>query len=143
MNYQSFWEFSRFGIVGNSAKKPFPKITYGKLKKNGKQVFPVDPVLSKIDGDPVFTEISDLPDDIEAVIIEVPKKESLEAVKQSIEKGIMNIWIHINCDSPEALSYAKEKGASLWYGTCAVMYLSSGFSIHTLHGWINKKRGRY
>lgn len=143
MNYQSFWNFNRFGIVGNSVKKPFPKITYGKLKESGKQVFPVDSTLSEIDGDPVFPAISDLPDNIEAIIIEVPKEESLNTVKQAVEKGIMNIWIHMNCDSPEALSYAKEKGASLWYGTCAVMYLSSGFSMHTFHGWINKIRGRY
>ncbi len=143
MDYQSFWNFDRYAIVGNSAKKPFPKITYGKLKENGKEVFPVDETLSEIDGDSTLSSISVLPNDIEAIILEVPKEGSLEFVKQAFEKGIKNIWLHMNCDTPEAISFAKENGVNLWYGTCAVMYLTSGFSIHSFHGWINKKRGTY
>ena len=28
-------------------------------------------------------------------------------------------------------------------GTCAVMYLDKGFSVHGAHRWVNKLIGRY
>lgn len=57
--------------------------------------------------------------------------------------GINNVWIHMNCDTPEAIAVAWEKGMNLFYGTCAVMYLQEGFSYHPIHGWINKLVGKY
>ena len=38
---------------------------------------------------------------------------------------------------------AKEKGLRLRSGTCAVMYLSHGFSPHTIHGFFRKLKGTY
>jgi len=143
MDYQSFWKHNRFALVGHSVKKNFPRITYELLKKQGKTVFPVDPNLSELEGHPVFPDFQSLPEKVEAVILEVPKEESLEWVRKAQEAGIRNIWIHQRCDSPEALVLGKDKVLNLWHGTCAVMYLTSGFSVHAIHRTINKLLGKY
>ena len=143
MNYQSFWANQSYAIVGNSATKKFPMITYGKLKEQGKTIFPVDPSVRQIDGDQAYPDLDSLPDKVDAVVLELPKSAVEAWIEKTASAGIKNVWIHMNCETPEAISLAKEKGLNLFYGTCAVMYLTSGFSIHTFHGWINKKLGKY
>ena len=143
MNYQSFWTNQSYAVVGHSAKKRFPIISYGKLKQQGKIVFPVDPSVKEIDGDKVFPDLASFPEKVEAVIIELPKKETKEWVEKTIAAGINNVWIHMNCDTPEAISVAQENGMNLFYGTCAVMYLAQGFSMHSFHGWLNRRLGKY
>ncbi len=46
-------------------------------------------------------------------------------------------------ETPEALALAKEKGINVRSGNCAVMYVTSGFSLHSLHRWIAKLTDKY
>lgn len=142
-DYRSFWDNGSFAVVGNSSKKKFPLITYKKLKEQGKTVFPVDPVVASIDGDEVFPDLESLPEAVEAVVLEVPRDETELWVSRAADAGIPDIWIHQKCDTPAALSLAREKHLKLFHGTCAVMYLSRGFSPHAFHGWINRRLGKY
>lgn len=141
--YQSFWTHDSYALVGNSAKKNFAKITYLKLKESGKTIFPIDESMKEFNGDKVYPNFEALPEKVDAVILELPKEDAEHWVKNTAEAGIKNIWIHMNCETDEAVKLAKNEGLNLHYGTCAVMYLSSGFSMHTFHGWINKKLGKY
>ncbi len=143
MNYESFWKNSSYAIVGHSANKNFPKLSYEKLKQSGKKVFPVDTSIKEIKGDPVYPDLSSIPESVDAIIIEVPKKETKDWVQKAADASIKNVWIHMQCDTPEAIDLAKEKGMNLFYGTCAVMYLQQGFSYHSIHKCINKLLGIY
>ena len=42
-----------------------------------------------------------------------------------------------------ACELAKERGLDLHTGTCAVMYVTQGFTYHSIHAWINRALGRY
>ncbi len=141
--YETFWQFERYAVVGHSAKRPFPRLTYGGLKKNKKTVYAVDPSVSSIDNDPTFADLSALPGPIDAVVIEVPKAETHSWVEKASDAGIENVWLHMNTDTPEALATAQERGLHLRKGTCAVMYLNRGFSPHAIHGFIMKLMKRY
>lgn len=143
MDYQSFWYHDRYALVGHSAKKPFPTITCTRLQSRGKTVYPIDPDLKEIGRQDVLPSLQQLPVSVPAVIIEVPPDETAQVVKDAIERGIKHIWIHQGCDTPEAIALATGAGVNLCYGTCAVMYLATGYSVHTLHRWINKRRGKY
>ncbi|MHB1003373.1 MAG: CoA-binding protein [Thermoleophilia bacterium] len=142
-DYMSFWDNGSFAVVGNTGKKRFPTVTYKKLKEQGKTVYPVDPLADSIDGDPVYRDLSSLPEAVEAIVLEVPADESEEWVGRAADAGIADIWIHQRCDTPEALSLAREKGISPRHGTCALMYLTRGLSLHAFHGWINRRLGRF
>jgi predicted CoA-binding protein len=142
-DYASFWEHESFAVVGHSAKKNFPVLTYRGLKSIGKTVLPVDPTAQEIDGDRAYADLSSLPQAADAVVLEVPKEETAAWVAKVADAGIRDVWIHMNTETPEALELASERGLEVRSGTCAVMYVTPGFTYHAIHKWIMKLVGRY
>jgi predicted CoA-binding protein len=142
-DYESFWQFGRYAVVGHSAKRAFPRLTYGGLKARGKTVYAVDPSAEKIEGDPAYPDLGALPGEVDAVVLEVPREETRDWVKQAAEAGIQDLWMHMNTDTPEALAVARDAGIRARHGTCAVMYLKQGFTYHSIHRYINRWLGKY
>lgn len=142
-NRETFWDKRSFAFVGHSSVKPFPKLSYAACKKLGRRVVPVDPSADEIEGDVAYSDLRSLPEPVDAVVIEVPKDETADWVRQAGELGIKDVWIHQGRDTPEALSAAEQAGINLRHGTCAVMYVQPGFSIHGIHRGIEKLRGTY
>jgi len=141
--HEAFWTQSTFAFVGHSATKGFPHISYAEAKKHGKKVFAVDPSIDDIDGDKTYPDLRSLPQTVDGVVIEVRREETLEMVRQAADVGIKNVWVHMNRDTPEVVEFARQKGLTLLTGTCAVMYLTGGFSAHGVHKWLNKLLGKY
>ncbi len=48
---EKFWDADVYAVVGASARKPFPKLTYNALKVKGKTVFAVDATAESVEGD--------------------------------------------------------------------------------------------
>lgn len=142
-DYERFWTNSSFAVVGHSAKGDFPKLSYRQLKKLGKKVFAVDPSAQTIEGDKAYPDLASLPEKVEAVVIETPKEETRDWVTRAADAGIRNVWLHMGCETPEALALGRQKGLNVLHGTCAVMYLIPGFSFHSIHKWIAKLLGKY
>ncbi len=142
-DYETFWRFERYAVVGNSAKRPFPRLTYAGLKKNGKTTYAVDPSASQVEQDPTFADFASIPGGVEAVVLELPKDETPAWLEKAADAGVKDVWLHTNTDSPEALDVASRRGLRLRKGTCAVMYLEHGFSPHKVHGWIMKLLKKY
>jgi predicted CoA-binding protein len=140
---ERFWEHSSFAFVGHSAVKGFPATSYREARKLGKKVFAVDPSVAQIEGDATYPDLKALPEPVEAAVLEVPKDETAKWVGLAADAGIDDVWIHMNRDTPEALSLARDRGVNVHTGSCAVMYLVSGFNVHTIHGFINKLVGKY
>lgn len=141
--YQTFWTMNRYAVVGHNEKRQFPKLTFGGLKRNSKTVYPIDESVDSIEGERTYKSLRELPEPVDAVVIEVPKEESLKWCQQAVERGIKDIWLHMHTESPETLAFAKENGVRLRTGTCAVMYLSRGLSPHTIHGFFRRLQGKF
>jgi predicted CoA-binding protein len=142
-HFETFWDKHSFAVVGHAAKKNFPNLTYRGLKRLGKVVFAVDPSQREIDGDRVYADLALLPELVDAIVLEVPKEDTKEWVGKVADAGIKHVWIHMQRDTPEALALAKERGLEARSGTCAVMYLTPGFTYHSIHRWIMKLAGKY
>ncbi len=143
-NHETFFYGQKFAVIGNSEKMAFPVITYRGLKKLSKTVYPVDPKADTIDeGDKVYRNLMELPEKVDGVIIEAPKKETESWVSKAAEAGIVDVWIHMGCDTKEAIRLAAEKGINLRTGTCAVMYVTPEPSFHSIHKWIMKILKKY
>ncbi len=140
-SFEEFWDHQNFAVIGHSAKKPFPTLTYEALKKAGKTVHAVDPSTPSIKGDATCSDLASLPNAVDGVVIETPKEETRHWVERAADLGIKHVWIHMGRDTPEALAVAREHGINVRSGTCAVMYLKGGY--HTIHKWINKARRVY
>ncbi len=141
--HEEFWNRSSFAFVANSARKPFPKLSYRELKKQGRRVFPVDPTVDEVEGDATYPDLASLPEKVDAVVLESPREETADWVRKAADAGIEHVWIHMNRDTPEALEVAEERGLDVLTGTCAVMYVKPGLSYHSLHKWINRALGKY
>jgi len=142
-DYETFWGFDRYAVMGHSKTRRFPFWTYGGLKDRGKTVYPVDPNVSEIAGDRAYPDLTSLPGPVDAVVIEVPRAETRDFVRQVVDLGVKDLWLHMNTDSPEAVALAKDHGIRIRTGTCAVMYLRHGFTYHSIHRYINRALGKY
>lgn len=140
---QRFWDHGSYAVVGDSATRRFPKLTYDGLKKTGKTVYAVDPAGGEVGGDAVYADLASLPGAVEAIVLELPKAETAAWVGKAADAGISAVWIHQQTDTPEALALAEEKGMEVCSGTCAVMYVKPGLNGHAPHRWVWKALGKY
>jgi predicted CoA-binding protein len=141
--HEAFWTNTTFAVVGRSASKPFPALTYSALKTmDGKTVYAVDPSRDEVEGDACFKDLSTLPAPVDAVILEVPAEETASWVEQAADAGITKVWIHMGRETPEAVVVADDRGLELCTGTCAVQYLRGGFP-HNIHRLLRRAAGRW
>ncbi len=140
----SFFDLQSYAVVGNSRTKGFPMITYDNLRRRNKKVYPVDiGGHATIAGDAAYGSVSDLPETVEAAIVELPRYATMEAVKQVADAGIKNVWLHQRSDSDAVLRYCQDKGLRVHTGGCAVMYTNDRLSYHTVHKNLWKMLGKY
>jgi uncharacterized protein len=139
--YELFWTFERYALIGR--EPAFPRLTLAGLKKLGKKVTPVEPSGAPIDGVRTASSLAFLPEPVDAVVIEVPAAETEGWVRQAAEAGIRKVWIHDGCETPEALSAARDLGLDVLFGTCAVMYVTPGFTLHAFHRWVRRLQKNY
>jgi len=141
---EAFFTLGTYAVVGNTDFRPFPKLTYRNLRQLGKKVFPVEMGGSRfVEGDEAFSCVADLPQQVDGVVLELPRHKVMEVVEQVVEAGIGHLWLHMGCDSLEVLNRCKEKGINVRHGTCAVMYTQQGFSYHSIHRFLMKLLGKY
>ena len=140
---EQFWNHASFAVVGDSASRRFPKLTFESLKKSGKTVYAVDPSEAPVNGAASYPDFASLPAPVEAAVLELPKAKTAEWVAKAADAGIKAVWIHQQTDTPEALALAREKGMEVCSGTCAVMYVTPGMSGHAPHRWIMKLLKKY
>lgn len=139
-NKSDFFKSQRYALVGDSREKKFPKFTMKYLEEQGKTVYPVD----LAGEEPGFLgSLADVPTDAEAVIIEVAKENTSAVVASALDRGLDRIWIHQMTETPEAVELAASRGASVYTGSCAVMYLAPTMSPHALHRGVWKLIGRF
>ncbi len=142
-NRETFWDGASFALVGHSSRKPFPALSYGELKRQGKKVFAVDPSAPRVLGDRTYADLASLPEKVDAVVIEVPRDETARWVERAADAGVKDVWVHMLRESPEAIAIARARGINLRTGSCAMMYLCHGVSYHSVHKALDKALGRY
>lgn len=142
-NREDFWKSPSFALVANSARKPFPELSYAELRKRGKKVFAVDPSRSRVLGDPAYPDLAALPEKVDAVVIETPRDETGRWVDEAGRLGIKDAWIHMLRETPEALAIGRSYGMNVRTGSCAMIYLGDGASYHAVHRGLDKWLGRY
>lgn len=88
---EKFWDADVYAVVGASARKPFPKLTYNALKVKGKTVFAVDATAESVEGDKTYSDLASLPQTPQAVVMELPKEETAEWVLKAADAGVDSV----------------------------------------------------
>ena len=108
-----------WAVVGASAdRSKFGNITFRELKRRGKQVYPVNPKATEVEGEACYPSLAALPEPVERVLIVVPPKQGVNVVKEAAEAGISKVWFQPGAESDAALAYCEAHGIDAIAGHC-------------------------
>ncbi len=134
-----FFEPKRLAIAGVSRnEKKFGHLIFKDLIKNKYDVLPVNPEAEVIDGVKCFKTVSDLPSDVESLLIVTPKRQTDDVLRQAISKGIKNIWVQQNSQTDNTLKIAEENGKEIIFNKCIYMFAEPVVGFHKFHRTISK-----
>ena len=124
-------------VVGVSRNpKKFGNYIYRELKGKGYNVFPVNASSQVIEGDKSYPDLMSLPEKADAVVINVPPKETEKVVRDVYKAGIKKVWMQQGSQSEGAEKYCEENGIDYISNECIIMFAHpSGFG-HRAHKWI-------
>lgn len=127
---RTFLAAGRFGVVGASADRS----KYGNkvlrcYQMNGRDVVPVNPRESFIEGVATVPTVADLPDGVESISIITPPPVTEKIVAEAVARGIKNIWMQPGAESQAAVKTCLENGINVIAdGSCLLVVL--GYREH-------------
>ncbi len=112
------------------------------LTKLGYNLWYVNPAFdsNQIENQHVQT-IDKLPKDVNHVLVLTNKSQTEWVVQQIIAKGIRNVWIQQQSDTPEALELAYQNSLNVIHHHCIFMF-SQPEGMHKFHHRIKKIFGK-
>ncbi|MBP2030419.1 hypothetical protein J2755_001353 [Methanohalophilus levihalophilus] len=132
---EDFLKANSFAVLTDGSK-PAMKWAVNELDKRGKKV-------SVIEVSSGSTDISEIPDDVENIIVGVTAVDPADLIMSLREKGFEHFWVHWNTDTPGVREICAEGGINCITGKCPMMYLGNDFSIHGIHRALAKLTGNY
>ncbi len=92
---QDFLAQNRIAVVGVSDQRDTGcNLGYRKFKAEGYTVSAVNPRITTFEGDPCYPDLQSIPEKPEAVFILANLKVTEQIVQQSIDLGILHVWMH-------------------------------------------------
>lgn len=130
----AFLSAGSIAIAGvSSDDKKFGRIVYNELKKKGYDVLPVNPNGAIIDGIQCYGDVTELPDEVESLLIITPQTETDRVLEKAINKGIKNIWVQQFSDTSDTLKVAEEYNREIIHKKCIFMFAEPVTGFHKFH----------
>ncbi|MCO5387092.1 MAG: CoA-binding protein [Desulfosporosinus sp.] len=111
------------GVSNNTDKYGYK--VYKQLRKAGYSVFPINPGLQSIEGDPCYPSLAALPKKPDAVSIVVPPKITEQVVKECNDLGITKVWMQPGSESKNAIQDGEEHGITVIHNQCVLIHTRS------------------
>lgn len=132
-----FVQNNKLAIAGVSRNKnKWGHSLFNMLRNKGYEVFPINPYTDEINGVRCYRDISQLPEDIENIIITLSPDKSEALVRQLPGSGIRRVWFHKGggpgTHTQSALEYCVLKGIETIHDLCPLMFFPNA-GIHKLH----------
>jgi predicted CoA-binding protein len=101
-------------------------VVYQRLRGRGYDVVAVNPNLDDIDGRPVYPDLASIPGGVDAVVIGTRPERALQTVRECVDLGIKQVWMHRGPGrgsvSEEATRYGRDHGVTVIDGGCPCMF---------------------
>jgi predicted CoA-binding protein len=134
---KNFLAQKRIAVVGVSDKRETGcNLAYGNFKKNGYQVFAVNPRIATYQGAPCYPDLNSIPEKPDAVFILASPKVTDQIVQQCVDLGIKHVWMHcmmgtkpglaagMTSVSQEAVALCRANGIEVIPGSCPNQFLT-------------------
>ncbi|SHE48433.1 hypothetical protein SAMN02746089_00311 [Caldanaerobius fijiensis DSM 17918] len=111
-----------WAVVGATPnKEKYGYKIYRKLKDNGYEVYPVNPLYESIDGDTCYQNLKSLPVVPRVIDMVVAPKFGMHYVDEAGILGVEYIWFQPGAESDELIEAAKSKGLKVIYNACVLL----------------------
>jgi uncharacterized protein len=101
-------------------------IVYQRLRERGYEVFAVNPNADTVEGDPCWMDLRSIPGGVDAVVIGTRPDHADATVRECVELGIDQVWMHRafggGSVSDEAARYGRAHGVQVIDGGCPLMF---------------------
>jgi uncharacterized protein len=106
-------------VVGHSHKPERPSYQIAQyLRRVGYRVYPVNPGLSAIDGEPCYRSLLDVPEPIDIVNVFRRSEFLPDAVDEAIQVGAKSVWAQLRIHHPDAVAKAAAADLPLVMNLC-------------------------
>ena len=101
-------------------------VVYKRLRDRGYQVYAVNPNADMVEGDRAYPNLRAVPASVEAVVIATRPQHAMDTMRECVELGIKQVWMHRAMGpgsvSDEATQYGREHGLRVIDGGCPLMF---------------------
>jgi predicted CoA-binding protein len=121
-------------------------VVYKRLRDRGYDVFAVNPNADRVEGDPCYHSLRDIPDGVDAVVLATRPDASDATIHECAELGIKRAWMHRAfgegsvCD--RATVYGREHGMTVIDGGCPLMFRPTSDVGHKLIKLVCTRTGK-
>jgi uncharacterized protein len=135
---EEFLALPRIAFVGVSRDPAdFSRSVFAALRRGPRQVLPVNPAATEIDGVPVVAHLRDLDPPPDGVLVMTPPAATAEVIRECAHIGIRRVWLYRGLGpgavSDAALRACEEANLDVVPGECPLMFLPDSAGVHQLH----------
>ncbi|MDR3573669.1 MAG: CoA-binding protein [Anaerolineaceae bacterium] len=142
-NILNFVQCKRIAVVGVSRDpKKFGTAIYTELKKRGYQVYPVNPAMTELAGEPCYPNLQALNGKVDGAVICLQPSKVTALLQEAAQIGLHNLWLQQGSASPEVLKTAQDLGLNPVSKKCILMYAAPVQSFHGFHRFVTKLVGQ-
>ena len=121
-------------------------VVYQRLRARGYEVFAVNPNADNVEGDPCYHDLKSIPGGVEAVVIATRPEAATPTMRECVELGISQVWMHrsvgLGSVSDEATRYGREHGVTVIDGGCPLMFEPTADPGHKMMRWVCTVTGK-
>ena len=121
---REFFSGGRWAVVGVSRDEyKYGSIVHRRLKDRGEEVYPVNPKVPDIGGEPCYASLADLPEGVEQIVVVVPPRLTEQVVEEAAGQSIRRVWMQPGAESDAAVEYCRAHGITVVSGRCILRYM--------------------
>ncbi len=124
----AFLANSRIAVTGVSRtpRSHGGNIVYTRLRDRGYEVFAVNPNADEVEGDPCYHDLKTIPGGVDAVVIATAPEAADATMRECVELGIDQVWMHRALGAGSVSTVAAEDGRrhgiAVIDGGCPLMF---------------------
>ena len=124
---EEFLAQKRIAVAGVSRDGKQPaNLIYRRLRDTGHETYAVNPTAGKVEGDPCFASVRDVPAELDGVVIVTPPEATKGVMVDCHAAHVPRAWIHRGLgpgsSSDEAVEYGRAHGIEVIPGGCPNMF---------------------
>jgi uncharacterized protein len=121
-------------------------VVYRRLRDRGYEVFAVNPNADEVEGDRSYLDLKSIPGGVDAVVIGTRPEIAEQTMRDCVELGIDNVWMHRSFGggslSDAATEYGREHGVTVIDGGCPLMFEPCSDGAHKVMRFLFTMTGK-